>query len=753
MSSISVSHAALASFVLSALASSAFSNQPAVVSPDVIHPGDAVVRPFEPFVEQPGVLEFSGRLIVRPVQREDWVARGVPDALAFQLIGRAVERIADRLVRHYPEVDEFLIELGAGETENGVAAALMATGDYQYVVPDWICFPTVIPNDPFYPNQWHHPVIQSPLAWNITTGSATIICAFIDTGIDVNHLDLAAHRVPGYNSVTRIAEVDGGDVTDINGHGTAVAGTAAAIGNNNRGVAGVGWNQRIMMVRTSNASDGSASQTAILDGARWAAENGAAVVSASYSGVSSPSVETTGAYIRSLGSMFCYAAGNDNALLGHFNHENVIVVGATSQSDAKASFSAYGPAVDVFAPGVNIWTTRRGGGYGGSSGTSFSTPMVNGVISMIWSANPDLNTEQVELILTRSSDDLGEPGHDEVFGWGRVNVLRAVQMAMEAAGPVAPVADPVEVWAINDAPREVDVLANDYDLNLDPLTIIAYSPTSSAGGTVTLVTGAGPGGRDVLVYEAPAGYMGMDSFDYTISDPGGLTDSASVEVEVWDPSQFHLPDTPTSVSYQFHAAFYELDNPVQLPDFNELTPYHTKLLTWLNYAPTSGNWYGSGRPDNVGAVYKGFIYVPETDVYELFTESDDGSAMYVNGVKVVDNDGLHGMQERSGRIGLHAGHHHFRVEFFERTGEAGLIVRIRGGPFWKQPISYFNYFRDRCPADVNRDGVVGLADLAIVLENFGVEPAVYQDGDIDTDGRVTLSDLALLLENFGTACP
>lgn len=713
--------------------------------------GDVEVAPA--FVEKPGVMEFTGRMVVRPVQREEWAQRGVPQAVADRIDARARARVEPRAVQYFPEVDEYVVELTASENENDYAAGMMATGDYQYVVPDWRCFPTFTPNDSSYGNQWHHPVIQSPQAWDLNTGSAAITCAFVDTGIDLDHPDLASHRVPGFNSATMTPEASGGDVSDINGHGTAVSGTAAAIGNNGIGVAGVGWNQRIMMVRTTNSSDGSASSTAILAGARWAAENGAHVISASYSGVGSPSVETTGAYIKSLGSLFCYAAGNDGELIWGFDHPSVIVCGATTYGDARASFSNYGPDVDVFAPGVNVWSTLNGGGYGGVSGTSFSTPMTNGVISMIWSANTALNVDQVELILFHTCDELGEPGNDDTYGWGRVNVYRAVQAAISAGGPVDPVAESDAAWAINQQPKILDVLANDYDYNLDPLSISAFDSTTPAGAVVTLAPGAGAGGRDALSYLAPAGFTGDDAFSYTLSDGTGRTDSGNVAVEVFDEADFLIPDMPTSVRNAFPAAFYELTNPTQLPDFSLLTPYKTKNIAWLNYASTNGIWYGSERSDNVGAVYRGMIYVPVTDVYEFYTESDDGSALYLNGVQVVDNDGLHGMQERSGRIGLLAGYHQFRVEFFERTGGAGLIVSIKGGQFFKQPIPQLNYFRDKCPSDIDRDGQVSLADLGILLENFGATGAWHDRGDLDGNLIVDLADLASLLEDFGAACP
>src|SRR5207249_8749598 len=124
--------------------------------------------------------------------------------------------------------------------EDHYAARLLATGEYQYVHPDWTCYPVENPpNDPQFADQWHHPRIQSPQAWDITTGDPEFVLALVDAGIDLTHPDLAPHRVPGYNSATHLDEAHGGQVNDINGHGTHTSGDAAAIGNNATGVCGV----------------------------------------------------------------------------------------------------------------------------------------------------------------------------------------------------------------------------------------------------------------------------------------------------------------------------------------------------------------------------------------------------------------------------------------------------------------------------------------------------------------------------------
>lgn len=376
------------------------------------------------FQEVPGYLEFSGELIVRPLQPESDGTLRLSNTARRAMAGNL---LVGQIVEYVPQTDEYVVRVPLGHTENSYARSLMATGLYQYAEPNWICYPQVIPNDPRYNLQWHHPIVQSPQAWDIETGSNDIITAFVDTGILKTHADLAANVVEGYNSVDRLKESDGGQINDINGHGTHVAGCGSAIGNNGVGVTGMGWNFKIMMVRTSNSTGGSASMANILHGSRWAAENGAKVVSASYSGVNNSSVGTTGTYIKSIGSLFCYAAGNSNTNLTGAKYPDTIVVGASNQNDGKASFSSYGNRVTLFAPGVDIQSTLRSGGYGNMSGTSMATPIVNGAIAMIWSVNPALTPQQVQDILESTCDQIGNPA---VFGAGRINQFKAVQAAL-----------------------------------------------------------------------------------------------------------------------------------------------------------------------------------------------------------------------------------------------------------------------------------------------------------------------------------
>lgn len=382
--------------------------------------------PFGPFFPIAGQQEFSGRMTVRPLTRQAWMARGLTQTQADAAVARARQRVATIALRSVPQTGEILVDIPTGQDEQSLAGQLMRTGDYEYAVPDWFVYPVRTPNDPMFSQQWHHQVMGSPTGWNIATGASNVTVAVVDTGVKIDHVDLQAQMVPGYNSVDRQTQANGGDVTDINGHGTHVAGCAAAIGNNGVGVTGVGWRFKIMPIRTSNSPGGGASLADITHGAMWAAENGAKVVSASYSGVDSPSVGTAGTYIKTKNALFLYAAGNDNRNLSGFSYADTIVVGASDEGDGKAGFSAYGRGVAVFAPGTNILSTTSDGAYGGASGTSMATPVANGVVALIWSIAPSLNASQVQDVLYDTCENIGDPN---IFGNGRVSVALAAAEA------------------------------------------------------------------------------------------------------------------------------------------------------------------------------------------------------------------------------------------------------------------------------------------------------------------------------------
>ena len=362
-----------------------------------------------------GSREFSGELIVR-------ARRG--GAL------RAMSRLGPAMVKKSAFVDEAVVRVPDGVTEGEFAGALMATGDYAYAEPNWVLYPVATtPNDPQFSASWQHTRMESTLAWDITRGSADVVIAVCDSGVDIDHPDLAGALVPGYNAVNNLAQADGGLVDDVNGHGTFVAGCAAAIGNNGTGVVGVGWNMRIMPVRVSNNSGGTANPFDLLEGARWAAANGARAVNVSFTGATSGANNAAARDVKELGGLLLWASGNDGTQSSNGNLPDLTIVGSTSSNDSRSGFSNYGTAIDVVAPGAGVRSTQRGGGYGNSSGTSYASPMAAGVVGMIFSANPALGPDDVQDILYSSADDRGAPGWDIFYGHGRVNTFNAVTMA------------------------------------------------------------------------------------------------------------------------------------------------------------------------------------------------------------------------------------------------------------------------------------------------------------------------------------
>lgn len=280
-------------------------------------------------------------------------------------------------------------------------------------------------NDPQFASAWHLSKMQTPTAWDYAKGQGVTI-AILDTGVDSSHPDLAPQLVAGINAV------DGSTATnDIFGHGTEVAGTAAAVSNNATGVASVAWLSKIMPIRVSNdISSGNAFSSDIATGLTWAADNGADVANISYNITASATVTSAAQYMRSKGGVVVGSAGNDGIDLGYTDNPYIITVSATNSTDAKASWSSYGNYVDVSAPGASILTTTKGGGYGSVSGTSFSSPATAGVVALIMSANPNLGPADIEKVLENSAVKVAGTDFHPYYGYGRVDAAAAVQLAL-----------------------------------------------------------------------------------------------------------------------------------------------------------------------------------------------------------------------------------------------------------------------------------------------------------------------------------
>jgi thermitase len=292
------------------------------------------------------------------------------------------------------------------------------------------------PNDPLYPSQWHHVKIGSPQAWDVTPGGADVIIAIVDTGVDPTHPDLAAKLVPGFNFFDKNT-----NSADVVGHGTLVAGAAAAIGNNGLGVIGVGGQSKIMPLRVTDTA-GLTYQSTVATAVTWAADNGAKVVNLSIGNVAGSATTTSAAqYARSKGVLVVAAAGNCSCVDATAENPYIVSVGNTDQNDGLYASSSRGNYVDISAPGVLIYSTQRGGGYAYATGTSIASPIVAGVAALMLSANPALKPADVEALLEANADDRGSTAWDTGYGWGRVNAYRAVAAAktsVPAPDTVAP---------------------------------------------------------------------------------------------------------------------------------------------------------------------------------------------------------------------------------------------------------------------------------------------------------------------------
>lgn len=289
---------------------------------------------------------------------------------------------------------------------------------------DRIYSPVLTPNDSQYAAQWHLPKISAPSAWDFTTGSSALKIAVLDTGVNGSHPDLAAKMVPGWNTHN-----NNSDTSDVNGHGTKVAGVIAAMTNNSLGVAGVAWGPMIMPIRIA-APNGGAFGSSIAQGLVWAANNGARIANISFSNLAhAPIIDSAARYFQLKNGIVVGAAGL-NWGAPSIDDPYILNVNATDPNDALASFCSIGDFVDISAPGVGILTTDWLSGYIAADGLSLATPVVSGVAALVMSANPALSPLQVAETIKRSAVDLGTAGYDPSYGFGRINAQDAVNLAI-----------------------------------------------------------------------------------------------------------------------------------------------------------------------------------------------------------------------------------------------------------------------------------------------------------------------------------
>lgn len=409
----------------------------------------------------PGELIVGYQLLASADAAETFRAAAVLEAAGVRL----------NLVRSTPVLASGLYRApGLSKDETlALARELAARPEVAYAEPNYIYQALAVPNDPLYGRQWHYERIDMESAWDITTGSSSVVVAVLDTGIlysssdsDKRHPDFAGRLVPGYDFITDAdfamdgdgRDSDPFDSVEIEGyHGSHVAGTIGAASNNGVGVTGVDWQAKILPVRV--LGDGGGTLADIRDGLVWAAGYGvpgvptntspADVVNMSLGGASACSAAWQAAIdLVSEDVIVVVAAGNANVNASNFSPAGcagVITVGATDRADERSWFSNYGSRIDVMAPGGDLDEDLDSDGfpdgvlsagfndnsstftYTYMQGTSMAAPHVAGVIALMKSIEPNLDRATALAALRASATPLSDAA---CHGYGASRTLTSI---------------------------------------------------------------------------------------------------------------------------------------------------------------------------------------------------------------------------------------------------------------------------------------------------------------------------------------
>ncbi|OGR40889.1 MAG: hypothetical protein A2X35_02845 [Elusimicrobia bacterium GWA2_61_42] len=363
----------------------------------------------------------------------------------------------------FPRFNFSVVKFPDGLGVSAGLAQLRALPQVESAAPDRVFKPKRVPGDPYVTRQYALAQVQAFGAWEYEVGaSSKVTVAFIDTGIDAAHPELALKMV----GTSRIFNIDTGGVspnqpsTPACNHATRAAGVAAASSDNSAGVAGISWGARLLSLKVFDDSkcypdcadeagylSCSTSETAIAAAVNYAiplhntADYGKLVINISLGSVGGCSddapypLQTIANTAAGAGLLIFAASGNEGYGYADSpaNCTGVYAVGATDYQDKLASFSNTDPLMinrGLTAPGVDIYTTDINGGYASATGTSFASPMAAGLAALIWSARPSYAAADVFDKMKRSADDLGPAGPDSDYGWGRINAMKALRLAM-----------------------------------------------------------------------------------------------------------------------------------------------------------------------------------------------------------------------------------------------------------------------------------------------------------------------------------
>ena len=568
--------------------------------------------------------------------RDDTVLAGFKPGVS-QLVEKQV--LAEAGVQPIQTIgdDTVLLSVPVGRVQATVTA-LSANELVRYAEPDYRSTVAAVPNDPSFSSQWAFQntgqtvsgVTGTPgadehavAAWNVTKGSPSIVIGEVDTGVDYTHPDLAANiwsnpggingcsaGTHGYNILNSTCDPMDDD-SQYGGHGTHVAGIMGAVGNNGVGVTGVNWSTSILPVKWVDSS-GNGYTSGLIQALDW-------LLSAKRAGVNIRVINDSDvfygtAYSQALadeisllgqnGILFVTAAGNtsdnnDNPAVRRYpcgyDLSNEICVAATDQNDALASWSNYGAtSVDLAAPGDNIYSTLRGGGYGYISGTSMAAPQVSGTAALILSVGGSLTPSQLKARILETADPLPSL-LGKVRTGARLDVCAAVPGCGTSAAPTKPfsvTAPPVSTATAGPEPQagtgltagtgDWDPAASAYSYQWQRCSSTATACATINGATASTYT---PGQSDV---------GGTLQVAVTATNSAGSTTAFSTPTQVVQaPSSGQtFGKTTVGASSDLATADYERVDAFQAPVAGPVT----KLTVYLSRAASGAQ------------VFKGLVY-------------------------------------------------------------------------------------------------------------------------------------------------
>jgi subtilisin family serine protease len=439
-------------------------------------------------------------------------------------------QIGATLIQEFSPIGWQHIHLPDGVSVDEGIKLYKKNSEVEEVQPNFIYSIDVNPNDPRYVSNELYGMtkINAPTAWDTTTGSASVVVAVIDTGVNYNHEDLTDNmwRNPGEIAGNSLDDDGNGFIDDVygrdfinndsdpmddNSHGSHCAGTIGATGNNSIGVVGVNWSVKLMALKT-HANNGNSTAAAVIAAFQYATmmkNRGVNIRATSNSWSGAPEAPGYDQALKdaidaagNAGILNVFAAGNGARNIdpspeypASYNSPSILAVAASDQSDNKAGFSNYGvTSVDIAAPGVSILSTVLGTSgptaYGLKSGTSMATPHTAGAAALLAAANPSLSMASLKATLMNSVNQLAQWNGNVVSG-GRLNIANAIQNQTVCNFNVVPNVQNIPVTGGNAA------------INVTCLNNCGYAAVSNASW-ITISSGNPGAGNGTINYSVAA---------------------------------------------------------------------------------------------------------------------------------------------------------------------------------------------------------------------------------------------------------